>query len=103
MSFLMGRAGGQTGMLRVPGVMPPKCKMFDTPGVPHKFQLTSRLQADEVRGAHQSSCCKAGLKPVGATELACIESYRKEMHSHQSDICIGADSDARSLGAPCSA
>ena len=38
------------GMLKVAGVMPPKCKMFDTPGVPHKFQLTSRLSADEVRG-----------------------------------------------------
>ena len=41
------------GMLKVAGVMPPKCKMFDTPGVPHKFQLTSRLSADEVWPAHQ--------------------------------------------------
>lgn len=40
------------GMLKVAGVMPPKCKMFDTPGVPHKFQLTSRLSADEVWPAH---------------------------------------------------
>lgn len=61
----------------MPGVMPPKCKMFDTPGVPHKFQLTSRLQADEVRGAHHRSCCKAAMKRVGATELACIECYPK--------------------------
>ena len=43
---------GIAGMLRIPGVMPPKCKMFDTPGVPHKFQLTSRLTADEVSGLH---------------------------------------------------
>ena len=44
----------RAGMLRVSGVMPPKCKMFDTPGVPHKFQLTSRLSADEVRPARSA-------------------------------------------------
>ena len=51
------------GMLKVAGVMPPKCKMFDTPGVPHKFQLTSRLSADEVwpalqmqRSVHHGQC-----------------------------------------------
>lgn len=37
------------GMLKVPGLMPPRCNMFDTPGVPHDFQLSSRLSADEVR------------------------------------------------------
>ena len=47
---------GVAGMLRVPGVMPPKCKMFDTPGVPHNFQLTSRLTADEVSDLHASLC-----------------------------------------------
>lgn len=99
----MGRAGGQTGMLRVPGVLPPKCKMFDTPGVPHKFQLTSRLQADEVRGACHRSCCEAVMERVGATERACIECYRECMHSHPSDTRIGGGLDARSLGAPCSA
>jgi hypothetical protein len=45
------------GMLRVPGVMPPKCKMFDTPGVPHNFQLTSRLTADEVSACIFVSVC----------------------------------------------
>ncbi len=36
------------GMLKVPGLMPPRCKMFDTPGVPHAHQLSSRLDPEEV-------------------------------------------------------
>ena len=36
------------GMLKVPGLMPPRCKMFDTPGVPHAHQLSSRLNSEEV-------------------------------------------------------
>ena len=36
------------GLIRVPGLMPPRCKMFDTPGVPHAFQLSSRLGPEEV-------------------------------------------------------
>ncbi|EIE24775.1 hypothetical protein COCSUDRAFT_10321, partial [Coccomyxa subellipsoidea C-169] len=41
--------GTTLGMLKVPGLMPPRCNMFDTPGVPHDFQLSSRLSADEVK------------------------------------------------------
>lgn len=47
----------RAGMLKVAGVMPPKCKMFDTPGVPHKFQLTSRLSADEVWPPSDAEVC----------------------------------------------
>lgn len=36
------------GVVKVPGLMPPGCKMFDTPGVPHDFQLSSRLTPEEV-------------------------------------------------------
>ena len=36
------------GLLKVPGLMPPRCKMFDTPGVPHAHQLSSRLDPEEV-------------------------------------------------------
>ena len=36
------------GMLKVEGVLPKRCKMFDTPGVPHPYQLHARLTADEV-------------------------------------------------------
>lgn len=37
-----------TGLLRVDGVMQGRCRMFDTPGVPHTHQLSSLLSADEV-------------------------------------------------------
>eukprot|EP00951_Prasinocladus_malaysianus_P050113 scaffold677068_cov47-Prasinocladus_malaysianus.AAC.1 len=36
-------------MVPVNGVMPAGCQMFDTPGVPHPFQLTSILTAEESR------------------------------------------------------
>ncbi len=35
-------------MLKVEGLMPGKCMMFDTPGVPHAHQLTALLQPEEV-------------------------------------------------------
>ncbi|KAK9814077.1 hypothetical protein WJX72_000361 [[Myrmecia] bisecta] len=41
--------GTTLGLLRVDGLMPPRCKMFDTPGVPHSYQLSSRLSPEEVR------------------------------------------------------
>ena len=49
----------EAGLLKVPGLMPPKCNMFDTPGVPHDFQLSSRLSAEEVPSIspHSSSKC----------------------------------------------
>ena len=36
------------GMLRVPGLLPGKAKMFDTPGVPHDHQMAALLTPDEV-------------------------------------------------------
>ncbi|CAL5226853.1 g9719 [Coccomyxa viridis] len=41
--------GTTLGMLKVPGLMPARCKMFDTPGVPHAHQLSSRLNPEEVK------------------------------------------------------
>ena len=35
-------------MLKVEGLLQSRCKMWDTPGVPHRFQLSSKLTADEV-------------------------------------------------------
>jgi len=35
-------------MLKVEGLLQSGCKMWDTPGVPHRFQLSSKLTADEV-------------------------------------------------------
>ena len=37
------------GMLRVRGLLPAGCRMLDTPGVPHAFQLGSWLTAEEMR------------------------------------------------------
>ena len=37
-----------TGMLKVEGLLPRRCRMFDTPGVPHPFQLHARLNPEEV-------------------------------------------------------
>ena len=36
------------GMLKVEGLLQSGCRMWDTPGVPHHFQLSSKLTADEV-------------------------------------------------------
>ena len=30
------------------GLLPRRCRMFDTPGVPHPFQLHARLNPEEV-------------------------------------------------------
>ena len=43
---------GLAGVLKVQGLMPPRCSMFDTPGVPHAHQLSSRLGAEEVHTAY---------------------------------------------------
>ncbi|KAK9844801.1 hypothetical protein WJX74_007024 [Apatococcus lobatus] len=40
--------GTTVGMLRVPGLLPGKARMFDTPGVPHDHQMASLLTSDEV-------------------------------------------------------
>jgi hypothetical protein len=36
-------------MLKVEGLMPAKCGMFDTPGVPHPHQLAAYLDPEEVQ------------------------------------------------------
>ena len=35
-------------MLKVEGILAKGCKMFDTPGVPHTYQLHARLTPEEV-------------------------------------------------------
>ncbi len=40
------------GMLKVEGLLPKRCRMFDTPGVPHPFQLHARLRPEEVWCPH---------------------------------------------------
>lgn len=41
--------GTTLGIVRVPGLLPRGCKMLDTPGVPHKHQISSILSAEEMR------------------------------------------------------
>jgi len=41
--------GTTLGMIPINGIMPKGAQMFDTPGVPHPYQLTSILTAAEVR------------------------------------------------------
>ena len=36
------------GMLKVSGVFPSSNKLWDTPGVKHTYQLSSKLNSDEV-------------------------------------------------------
>lgn len=38
----------RAGVLKVDGLMPPRCSMFDTPGVPHHHQLAAVLTPEEV-------------------------------------------------------
>ena len=42
------RAGTTLGLLRVPGLLPPGCRLLDTPGVPHDHSLASRLCPDDA-------------------------------------------------------
>ena len=44
------------GVLKVQGLMPARCSMFDTPGVRHGHQLTSRLGSEEARPLIMTSC-----------------------------------------------
>ena len=47
-------------MLRVTGLLPTGCKMLDTPGVPHSYQLASYLTGDEVHRSLPACCaCRA--------------------------------------------
>lgn len=41
--------GTTLGMLKVGGLLQSGCRMWDTPGVPHPYQLSSKLSAEEVR------------------------------------------------------
>ena len=42
--------GTTLGLINVPGLpLGPKNRAFDTPGVPHAYQLTSLLNAEEVK------------------------------------------------------
>jgi GTP-binding protein EngB required for normal cell division len=41
--------GTTLGVVSVPSLLPKGCKMLDTPGVPHAFQLSAFMTPDEVR------------------------------------------------------
>ena len=41
--------GTTLGVIPVPSLLPRGCKMLDTPGVPHEYQLAAYMTADEMR------------------------------------------------------
>lgn len=41
--------GTTLGIVKVPGLLPKGCKMLDTPGVIHEYQLASYMTADEMK------------------------------------------------------
>lgn len=43
--------GTTLGVVAVPSLLPPGCKMLDTPGVPHAYQLSTYMTPDEVRNS----------------------------------------------------
>ena len=53
-------------MLRVEGVFPSACRLWDTPGVKHHYQLSSKLNPDEVLliGPVYASHCLCGRTAV---------------------------------------
>lgn len=63
----LNHLGHPAGMLKVDGLLQSGCKMWDTPGVPHPYQLSSKLSAEEVTicqdmdadlvKLHAGSCC----------------------------------------------
>ena len=54
--------GAPAGMLKVEGLLPRRCRMFDTPGVPHPFQLHARLNPEEVPPANQLELVTESLR-----------------------------------------
>ena len=58
--------GTTLGLLNVPGLpLGPKHRAFDTPGVPHDFQLTSWLALDEVKALLPSKQLKPRTFRIG--------------------------------------
>lgn len=46
--------GTTLGLVKVNEVFPHYIRLFDTPGVPHPYQLSARLTPEEVRGFSDS-------------------------------------------------
>ncbi|KAG1661535.1 hypothetical protein FOA52_000045 [Chlamydomonas sp. UWO 241] len=65
--------GTTLGLLNVPGLpLGPKQRAFDTPGVPHDYQLTSMLNLTEVKGVEERIAKHVGtqLTPPYSPERA---------------------------------
>ena len=59
------------GMLRIDGIMTGRNRMFDTPGVPHDHQLSSRLTPDEVKIAC-NTLWSSTFRTIGVIQLLTI-------------------------------
>lgn len=59
--------GTTLGLLNVPGLpLGPKHRAFDTPGVPHTYQLTSRLTLEELKAVLPSKQLRGRTYRIGA-------------------------------------
>ncbi len=59
--------GTTLGLLNVPGLpLGPKQRAFDTPGVPHSYQLTTKLNLEEVKAVLPTKQLKARTYRIGA-------------------------------------
>ncbi|KAL4448813.1 hypothetical protein ABPG77_007530 [Micractinium sp. CCAP 211/92] len=64
--------GTTLGMVRVSGLLPTGCKMLDTPGVPHAFQLAKHLTAEEMRMVLPRRQLKPRTFRIGAGQTVMI-------------------------------
>ncbi|KAL4422880.1 hypothetical protein ABPG75_009077 [Micractinium tetrahymenae] len=64
--------GTTLGMVRVGGLLPTGCKMLDTPGVPHAFQLAKHLSAEEMRMVLPRRPLKPRTFRIGAGQTVMI-------------------------------
>lgn len=58
--------GTTLGLINVPGLpLGPKQRAFDTPGVPHPYQLTAQLNMEEVKLVGGAAPCDCEHVTVG--------------------------------------
>ena len=56
--------GTTLGLIPVPSLLPKGCKMLDTPGVPHEYQLAAYMTADEVRLKEKKELRKSNFEKL---------------------------------------
>lgn len=64
--------GTTLGIIRVEGILSGKAKLFDTPGILHPYQITTRLTPEEQKLAHMSKELKPRTYRIKVCEVNCI-------------------------------